>query len=174
VTEIDQHALRRNKQCSMIHPISSHRRPVLICVFFFRKIFSLTTTGFAQRPTNRPFVISFWNEMNYYDVLLYCLDILDQFLPKKSARLELFARNLLPGWTSWGNEVRYIFSCDLTCGYLLKWVCLVCLLSITLSRQWIHLGACVVVQKSEVERTAADKLYTDYNHSGVIEVVASK
>lgn len=31
--------------------------------------------------------------------------ILEQFLPQPSAPLELFARNLTAGWTSWGNEV---------------------------------------------------------------------
>ena len=32
-------------------------------------------------------------------------DILSKYLPKEKQCLELFARNLLPGWTSWGNEV---------------------------------------------------------------------
>ena len=34
------------------------------------------------------------------------LEILKEFIPPCSNCLELFARNLLPGWTSWGNEVR--------------------------------------------------------------------
>lgn len=32
-------------------------------------------------------------------------DILKEYLPKNSRCLEMFARNLTPGWTSWGNEV---------------------------------------------------------------------
>lgn len=32
------------------------------------------------------------------------LEILEKFVPDDSRKLELFARNLLPGWTSWGNE----------------------------------------------------------------------
>eukprot|EP00933_Yihiella_yeosuensis_P052302 TRINITY_DN5032_c1_g1_i1.p1 TRINITY_DN5032_c1_g1~~TRINITY_DN5032_c1_g1_i1.p1 ORF type:complete len:364 (+),score=75.33 TRINITY_DN5032_c1_g1_i1:48-1139(+) len=32
---------------------------------------------------------------------------LDDFLPKAGPKLEVFARNLRPGWTSWGNEVLY-------------------------------------------------------------------
>ena len=34
-------------------------------------------------------------------------DILSKYLPKEKQCLELFARNLLPGWTSWGNEVMW-------------------------------------------------------------------
>jgi N6-adenosine-specific RNA methylase IME4 len=35
----------------------------------------------------------------------YLGDILDKYCTKQGRKLELFARNLLPGWTSWGNEV---------------------------------------------------------------------
>ena len=39
------------------------------------------------------------------------LDLLASFVPgddgKVIKRLELFARNLLPGWMSWGNEVSH-------------------------------------------------------------------
>ncbi|XP_064386789.1 N(6)-adenine-specific methyltransferase METTL4-like isoform X2 [Halichondria panicea] len=35
----------------------------------------------------------------------YLGDVLDRYAPNGGGRLELFARNLLPGWTSWGNEV---------------------------------------------------------------------
>lgn len=37
--------------------------------------------------------------------VLLCIDILKRYCNKDSRKLELFARNLLPGWTSWGNEV---------------------------------------------------------------------
>jgi len=37
--------------------------------------------------------------------LFYSVDILASYLPENPQCLELFARNLLPGWTSWGNEV---------------------------------------------------------------------
>ena len=33
------------------------------------------------------------------------VDILKPYLPDDTKCLELFARNLQPGWTSWGNEV---------------------------------------------------------------------
>ncbi|XP_046851303.1 N(6)-adenine-specific methyltransferase METTL4-like isoform X2 [Xenia sp. Carnegie-2017] len=32
-------------------------------------------------------------------------DIFDEYLPQDAACIELFARNLIPNWTSWGNEV---------------------------------------------------------------------
>ncbi|KAI8820561.1 MT-A70-domain-containing protein [Fimicolochytrium jonesii] len=32
-------------------------------------------------------------------------DVLTPYIPATARKLELFARNLLPGWTSWGNEV---------------------------------------------------------------------
>jgi len=32
-------------------------------------------------------------------------DLFKEFLPENAKCLELFARGLLPGWTSWGNEV---------------------------------------------------------------------
>ncbi|KND00416.1 uncharacterized protein SPPG_04738 [Spizellomyces punctatus DAOM BR117] len=32
-------------------------------------------------------------------------DAIAPFLPRDAQKLEIFARNLLPGWTSWGNEV---------------------------------------------------------------------
>ncbi len=35
----------------------------------------------------------------------FFLEILDFYIKPGSSCLELFARNLLPGWTSWGNEV---------------------------------------------------------------------
>ena len=37
----------------------------------------------------------------------FSLDVMRQYLPKDAKCLELFARNLLPGWTSWGNEVLF-------------------------------------------------------------------
>ncbi|KAK3089573.1 hypothetical protein FSP39_004726 [Pinctada imbricata] len=37
-------------------------------------------------------------------------DILMKFLPEKPRCLELFARNLWPGWTSWGNEFKKILT----------------------------------------------------------------
>lgn len=43
--------------------------------------------------------------------LLCCVDILAQYLPENPHCLELFARNLLPGWTSWGNEVLSCLKC---------------------------------------------------------------
>ena len=33
------------------------------------------------------------------------IDLLSPYLPDSPNCLELFARNLWPGWTSWGNEV---------------------------------------------------------------------
>ena len=33
------------------------------------------------------------------------IDILTKHYNKDGRKLELFARNLVPGWTSWGNEV---------------------------------------------------------------------
>jgi len=36
---------------------------------------------------------------------MYCIDVLAPYLPENPQCLELFARNLTPGWTSWGNEV---------------------------------------------------------------------
>ncbi|KAL5015761.1 hypothetical protein ScPMuIL_005350 [Solemya velum] len=33
------------------------------------------------------------------------IDVLKRYLPEKPKCLELFARNLMEGWTSWGNEV---------------------------------------------------------------------
>ncbi|KAJ3042038.1 Methyltransferase-like protein 4 [Rhizophlyctis rosea] len=46
----------------------------------------------------------------YHSRKPYLGDIFDQFIPHDASssppkRLELFARNLNPGWTSWGNEV---------------------------------------------------------------------
>ncbi|TPX71187.1 hypothetical protein SpCBS45565_g01317 [Spizellomyces sp. 'palustris'] len=32
-------------------------------------------------------------------------DVIAPYLPRDAQKLEIFARNLLPGWTSWGNEV---------------------------------------------------------------------
>lgn len=32
-------------------------------------------------------------------------DVLKPYVGAEAKRLELFARNLQPGWTSWGNEV---------------------------------------------------------------------
>lgn len=37
--------------------------------------------------------------------MVISVDILDKHVLKGSRRLELFARNLHPNWTSWGNEV---------------------------------------------------------------------
>lgn len=36
------------------------------------------------------------------------LDVFRKYLPQDAACIELFARNLLPNWTSWGNEVRVL------------------------------------------------------------------
>eukprot|EP00794_Sanderia_malayensis_P007727 gene7727-8566_t len=36
-------------------------------------------------------------------------EVLEQYLPVNPKCLELFARCLLPGWTSWGNEVQIFF-----------------------------------------------------------------
>jgi N6-adenosine-specific RNA methylase IME4 len=36
----------------------------------------------------------------------FFVEIFREYLPEDAACIELFARNLLPNWTSWGNEVR--------------------------------------------------------------------
>lgn len=40
-----------------------------------------------------------------FHFLFYFLDILKSFLPENPKCLEIFARYLLPEWTSWGLEV---------------------------------------------------------------------
>ena len=43
--------------------------------------------------------------------LAWFVDLLSPFLDDNDLKgLELFARNILPGWTSWGNEVKCIES----------------------------------------------------------------
>lgn len=37
--------------------------------------------------------------------LLICLEIIKDYLPNEPKCLEIFARYLLPGWTSWGLEI---------------------------------------------------------------------
>ena len=37
----------------------------------------------------------------------FLADLLSQYNPNMKDCLELFARNLIPEWTSWGNEVNY-------------------------------------------------------------------
>lgn len=44
--------------------------------------------------------------------IVVSVDILAKHIPKGSQQLELFARNLHPNWTSWGNEV---CSCCVMC-----------------------------------------------------------
>ncbi|XP_062510122.1 N(6)-adenine-specific methyltransferase METTL4-like [Corticium candelabrum] len=56
-------------------------------------IFSIPTSVHSQKP-----ILS---------------DVMRQYLPKDAKCLELFARNLLPGWTSWGNEVLKFQNTDL-------------------------------------------------------------
>ena len=41
-----------------------------------------------------------------YLIHLSHTDVLKKYCNEPSRKLELFARNLLPDWTSWGNEVK--------------------------------------------------------------------
>ena len=43
--------------------------------------------------------------IHYCAVTILCVDMLTKYCKKDGRKLELFARNLLPDWTSWGNEV---------------------------------------------------------------------
>ena len=47
-----------------------------------------------------------------YHAVVISVDILAKHLSEGSRRLELFARNLHPNWTSWGNEV---CTCSVQC-----------------------------------------------------------
>ena len=38
-------------------------------------------------------------------VCFHYVDVLKKYFNKQGRQLELFARSLLPEWTSWGNEV---------------------------------------------------------------------
>ena len=42
---------------------------------------------------------------------LYFADILAEFVCPDAKCLEMFARNLTTGWTSWGNEVQITIKC---------------------------------------------------------------
>ena len=56
--------------------------------------------GMCSHYTNIIFmIIIIFNNINF-------LDLLKQYIDEPVRGLELFARNLTPGWTSWGNEVR--------------------------------------------------------------------
>ena len=55
---------------------------------------------------------------NYYNlifIIILIADILDKYCIKHGRKLELFARNLLPGWTCWGNEVIFIDYKNISC-----------------------------------------------------------
>lgn len=48
--------------------------------------------------------------------LIFILELFKQHLPKNPNCLEIFARYLLPDWTSWGNEVlRFQHECLYRC-----------------------------------------------------------
>jgi len=49
-----------------------------------------------------PFSLVFFCVLTAID---YCLELIKHYIPGEKRCLELFARNLLQGFTSWGNEV---------------------------------------------------------------------
>ena len=64
------------------------------------KYYSLSKTILGRLGSN--------SQKALIEIFRYFLkDILQFYLESKEMKcLELFARNLIPGWTSWGNEVR--------------------------------------------------------------------
>ena len=71
--------------------------PKLISVLYFFMLLSLITPQLMSRV-----LLTLTLGITYF---VYP-DILSQYVPHDSLCLEMFARNLTPHWTSWGNEVR--------------------------------------------------------------------
>ncbi|KAL3869697.1 hypothetical protein ACJMK2_042349 [Sinanodonta woodiana] len=83
---------------------SSHKKPyeTLVLGRYHQNAESLVTTRLTE-PDDGKVIISVPCSIHSKKPPLD--EVLRQYIPESGCCLELFARNLWPGWTSWGNEV---------------------------------------------------------------------
>lgn len=77
-----------------------------ICLLWFRNdsIKSIKSNGMNRRQDLDHFNHLAWNQ--FHSFCSFCsTEVLRPYVGAEAKCLELFARNLHPGWTSWGNEV---------------------------------------------------------------------
>ena len=56
------------------------------------------------------YMISSLTSVSHLNQNVFLLDLLKKYLTTDAKCLELFARNLTPGWTCWGNEVSHLMN----------------------------------------------------------------